>query len=105
MEQVSVVSPEGLDAVERGSSAPRLHGLEGKTIGEFWNGDFKGDLTFPIIRELLTQRFPGLRIVPFTEFPHHHGSDNPTQQRERARRVVKLAKEMGCDALITGNGA
>jgi hypothetical protein len=37
MEQVGVVSPEGLDAIERGSSAPRLHGLEGKTIGEFWH--------------------------------------------------------------------
>ncbi len=105
MPKIEVVSPAGLEVVKRSGSAPRLASLDGKTIGEVWNGVFKGDFTFPIIRKLLQQKYPGLRIIPYTEFPHTPGSDNPTQQRERARRIAELAKEKGCDAVISGNGA
>jgi hypothetical protein len=105
MEKLEVVSPLGLEAVSLASAAPRLRNLNGKTIGEFWNGVFKGDQTFPVIRRLLEQRFPGLKIIPFTEFPHAPGSDDPAQQRERARRMAALAGEKGCDAVISGNGA
>ncbi len=105
MERLSVVSPVGLEAVELKRAARRLDGLNGKTIGEIWNGVFKGDMTFPLIRKLLTQRYPRLNIIPYTEFPHLPGNDHPTQQWERARHIAALAKEKGCDALISGNGA
>lgn len=105
MEKLEVVSPLGRAAVSLASTAPRLRDLDGKTIGEFWNGVFKGDQTFPVIRRLLEQRFPRLQIIPFTEFPHAPGSDDPARQRERARRMAALAAEKGCDALISGNGA
>ena len=105
MEKLEVVSPLGLEAVKTSGAAPRVADLDGKTVGELWNGVFKGDATFPVIRRLLQARYPRLRIIPFTEFPHAHGSDNPTQQRERARHVAALAKEKGCDAVISGNGA
>lgn len=105
MERYEVVSPLGLEAVEPFAGARRLDGLDGRTVGEFWNGVFKGDQTFPVIRRLLQDRFPGLRIVPFTEFPHAPGSDHPAKQRELARRMAALAKERGCDAVISGNGA
>lgn len=105
MEKLSVASPAGLEVVTATGAAPRLPDLNGRTVGELWNGVFKGDITFPIIRKLLQARYPGLRIIPFTEFPHAHGSDNPTQQRARAHRLAALAKERGCDAVISGNGA
>jgi hypothetical protein len=105
MSKIGVVSPVGLDAVKRCGSAPRLGSLDGKTIGEIWNGVFKGDQTFPIIRKLLQQKYPSLKIVPYTDFPHTSGSDNPTQQRELARRIASMALEKGCDAVISGNGA
>ncbi|MGE0556832.1 MAG: hypothetical protein AB7E73_01565 [Burkholderiales bacterium] len=105
MEKLEVVSPAGLAAVAASGAAPRLADLDGKTVGEFWNGVFKGDITFPVIRRLLQSRYPHLRIIPYTEFPHAHGSDNPAEQRERARRLAALAKEKGCDAVISGNGA
>ena len=105
MLKIDVVSPVGLDAVKRSSSAPRLETLNGRTIGEVWNGVFKGDLTFPVIRKLLQQRFPSIKIVPYTEFPHTTGSDHPAQQRERARLIADLAREKGCHAVISGNGA
>jgi hypothetical protein len=105
MSKIEVVSPVGLEVVKRSGSAPRLGNLDGKTIGEVWNGVFRGEFTFPIIRKLLRQKYPGLRIIPYTEFPHTPGSDTPAQQREHARRIAAMAKEKGCDAVISGNGA
>jgi hypothetical protein len=32
-------------------------------------------------------------------------SDNPARQRELAREIAMLAKEKGCHAVISGNGA
>ena len=105
MARLEVVSPLVLEAGEPAAAAPRLDTLEGKTIGEFWNGVFKGNETFPVIRRLLEQKFPGVRIVPFTEFPHGTGSDHPAHQRELARKMAALAREKGCHAVISGNGA
>lgn len=105
MQTFHVVSPEGLQAVEQRGPAPRLDTLHGKTIGEIWNGVFKGDVTFPILRAQLQERFPGLRIVPYTEFPHTPGSDNPARQRALAQEIAALAQQKGCDAVISGNGA
>jgi hypothetical protein len=101
----SVHSPLGSETLAQQSLARRLNHLDGKTIGESWNGDFKGDVTFPIIRKLLQERYPSIRIVPFSEFPYLHGADNPAQQSQLAQQIAARAKELGCDAVISGNGA
>jgi hypothetical protein len=105
MEQFEVVSPVGGETVKQGEIAPRLPDLNGKKIAEIWNGVFKGEQTFPVIREELKARFPDVEIIPYTEFPHVYGSDNPREQRELAKRLAALAIEKGCDAAIIGNGA
>jgi hypothetical protein len=105
MQTFEVVSPVGQEIVQSSGGAKRLDSLDGKTIGEVWNGVFKGDTTFPIIREQLKQAYPNLRIIPYTEFPHTAGSDNPTHQRDRARELAAMARERGCDAVISGMGA
>lgn len=105
MEKLAVVSPLGIEVVKAAGSAPRLPSLAGKTIGEVWNGVFKGNVTFPIVRRVLQQRFPDLKIIPYTEFPHAPHSDNPARQKELAEQVIAIAQKNNCDALITGNGA
>lgn len=105
MPKLEVVSPVGIDAVQRSGRSPRIQSLAGKTVGEFWNGVFKGETTFPIIRRLLQEQHPGIKIIPYTEFPHSTGSDKPSAQREQAMRTAAIAKELGCDAVISGNGA
>ena len=105
MEKLEVVSPLGFEAVRQAGAARRIDSLNDKTVGEFRNGVFKGDVTFPVIRELLKQRYPGLKVIPYTEFPHAPGSDHAGSQRDRARRMAALAKEKGCDAVISGMGA
>jgi hypothetical protein len=105
MEKLEVVSPAGVAAVTAAGVAPRLGDLNGKTVAEVWNGVFKGDLTFPVIRQLLKAKFPGIKIIPYTEFYHQPGSDVPAHQRELAREIAAAAGARGCDALISGNGA
>jgi hypothetical protein len=105
MERMSVVSPAGVDHVERKTVSPRLPDLNGKIVGEIWNGVFRGDESFPIVRSLLTKRFPGVTIVPYTEFPFFPGDDRPTAQQELAKSIASLARQKGCDAIISGNGA
>jgi len=105
MSRIKVVNPLGFDVVTDSGSAKRVDTLDGKIVGEVWNGVFKGDFTFPIIRKCLQAKYPRVKIVPYTEFPHTPGSDNPAQQHERAKQIAVIAKEHGCDAVISGNGA
>ena len=105
MLEEKVVNPGGLPEAVAFPASKRLSDLHGRAIAEIWNGDFKGDVTFPLIRAKLLQQYPSLRIVPFTEFPHTHVSDDPARQRERAGFIAARVKAMGCDAVITGIGA
>jgi hypothetical protein len=100
----AVISPLGRATVGAQARTPRLTTLNGKTIGEMWNGDFKGDFTFPIIREMLYERFDGLKIVPHTEFPHSTIRGTASHQRQVDAKMLALAKNKGCDAVIAGNG-
>ena len=47
----------------------RLDTLDGKTVGLVWNRVFRGDETLPMIGELLQERFPDVKLVPWTQFP------------------------------------
>jgi hypothetical protein len=57
MEKMQVVSPAGVSALKIVGANPRINDLNGKTVCEVWNGVFKGDVTFPIIRKLLKEKF------------------------------------------------
>ncbi len=105
MEKFEVVSPAGSETIKQQTASAPLHNFDGKTICEVWNGVYKGDESFPALRDLLKQRFPGVKIIPYTEFPSNCGGETLTKQKESARRIAVLAKEKGCDALISGNGA
>lgn len=104
-ESHAVISPEGVEIVDSVAVAPRLADLNGKTVGEIWNGVFRGNETFPVLRARLQQRFPGVRIIPYTEFPHTSGDDRAHAQQGAAREIAAAAVAKGCDAVIIGNGA
>ncbi|MBI2906235.1 MAG: hypothetical protein HYX92_01125 [Chloroflexi bacterium] len=99
-----VVSPLGEAAIDTVSVARGLLDLNGKTIGEVWNGGYRGELTFPIIRELLRRRYPDVKFVPYTEFPIQDIHGSTAELHGRAEAAAAIALEKGCDALITGNG-
>jgi len=79
--------------------ARRLADLNGKTVGEISNRLWESDRIFPLIRELLKQRYRDIKFVPYTEFPS--GADNISDNEELADLVVAR----GCDAVIGSSAA
>ena len=101
---IEVMSPLGQPGTQAQTLAPRLDSLAGKTIGEVYNHHFKGDQMFDLYRQLLKQRYPGVRVVPYTDLPASFVGGDTAYHRRVAQEVAALAKAKGCDALITGNG-
>ena len=95
-----VLWPRGRRAIENHPLAGRPDTLKDQTIGELWDGLFRGDEIFPILRENLSQRYPGLKFVPWKDFPRDgdHGFPDWSAHPE-------LLSEKGCDMVIVGTGA
>jgi hypothetical protein len=89
-----------------GKNAPRLDTLNGKTICELWTtGHWAGELTFPVLRELLKQRYPDVKIVPYTEFPYkERGLATRETYEPYFDKMGDLLGSKGCDAVLVGNG-
>lgn len=105
-EKWEVVRPTGARVVPSTGLAPRVDTLNGKTVCEVWNGGFAGEVSFPIIEELLRQRFPSLKVIPYTEFPLSTiAAMKPSTKVETLEAIRAALVSRGCDALITGNGA
>jgi hypothetical protein len=99
-----VISPEGLPLAATKDVSRHIDTLEGKTIGEVYNNHFKGELMFHTYRQLFKKQFPGVKVIPFSEFPTVFVGGDPESQKKTAREIAALAKALGCDAIITGNG-
>ena len=59
---------------------------------------------FKTYRRLFKERYPGIKIIPYTEFPIVYVGGDAASQKRVAKEIAALAKEKGCDAIITGNG-
>jgi hypothetical protein len=103
-ETIGVISPEGLPLAATRNIAPHLDTLDGKTIGEVYNNHFKGELMFETYRRLFKEKFKGVKIIPFTEFPIVYVGGDAESQKRIAKEIAELAKLKGVDAIITGNG-
>ena len=101
--KMGVISPEGLQLRAAGAVSRHLDTLEGKTIGEVYNNHFKGELMFQTYRRLFKERFPGVKIVPYDQFPIVYVGGDPASQKKTAKEIAVLARERGVDALISGN--
>ena len=101
---IGVISPEGLPLGDTQNVARHLDTLDGKTIGEVYNNHFKGELMFQTYRRLFAEKFKGVKIIPFTEFPIVYVGGDAESQKRIAKEIADLAKLKGVDALITGNG-
>ena len=95
-----VVYPLGNSSVPVKPLAARLPDLNGKTICELWNHMFRGEVTFPKIRELLRKQYPRVKFIPYTELPNTHGPD----EAKMITTLADLLLKKGCNAVISGNG-
>ena len=62
---------------------------------------FRGEDIFPIVREKLRERFPGIKFVTYDVFGNVHGP----KQTELVADVPRLLKAHGCNAVISAIGA
>lgn len=96
-----VVWPLGKPAYVTRAPVERVADLSNKVIGETWDYLFRGEEWFPILREELAKRYPGIRFVTYDTFGNLHGP----HQRELVAKVPALLKEHQVDAVISGIGA
>ncbi|MFH1739129.1 MAG: hypothetical protein ABIH23_08980 [bacterium] len=96
----SVVWPLGRKIQKTFHPVPRLDTLEGKTIGELWNYAYAANIMFPIIEEMLTERYPDITFVNYAEFGNTHGP----KEREVIEALPDKLAGYGCDAVISGVG-
>lgn len=95
-----VVWPLGKKARGDETFTPRLNDLNGKVIAEVWDWMYRGDESFPLVREELKRRYPDITIIEYPVFGDIHGVD----EVEAVERVSRLLVEHGCDGVIVGIG-
>ena len=93
----SVISPIGENTVKLIEMAPRLDTLANKTVCMVSNSAFKVNVTMPAIAKGLQAKYPGLKIVPYTEMATAFSGSNWEAKPGEY-------KTKGCDAVVTGNG-
>ncbi len=96
-----VVWPLGKSTYQIVSMQSRMSALEGKTIGELSHGGFRDQEIRPIVEEILTRQFPGIKFVDHAVFGNIHG-------RNEAEVVAALPdnlRQHGVDAVISGIGS
>lgn len=98
----AVLWPLSPRMTRRVASAPRLKDLNGKTIVELWDVIFRGETIYPLIREHIRQRFPGVKFVEYSEVGNIYGA---REEQDLATRLGAILKAKGGDAAIVGIGA
>ena len=96
-----VVWPLGKPAYITRAPVARVTDLNNKVIGETWDYLFRGEEWFPILREELTKRYPGIQFVTYDTFGNLHGPN----QRALVAKVPELLKKHKVDAVISAIGA
>ncbi|MBI2910382.1 MAG: hypothetical protein HYX92_22280 [Chloroflexi bacterium] len=96
-----VVWPLGRTRTEASLVSSPLADLNGKTVCEVWDRQFRGDEVFAVVKERLRRRYPGVKFVGHEAFGNTHGPD----EREVLAALPGRLVEHGCDLAISGMGA
>lgn len=96
-----VLWPLSRRAVRETRAAPRLPDLNGKTVAELWDVIFRGETIYPLVRDYIKARFPGVKFVGYSEFGNFHGA----REHEVSAAIPDKLRAHGADAVIVGIGA
>ena len=96
-----VLSPLPRKAVEASAAAPRIADLNGKTVAELWDVIFRGETIYPLVRQYIQARYPGVRFVGYEAFGNFHGA----REAEVSAQIPAKLRAHGADAAIVGIGA
>jgi hypothetical protein len=99
----AVVSPVGKQTIQMITQAPRLSTLDGKTIAVV-GGSFMANVTHPEIKRLILKNYPTAKVILLGEIGSGGPFPGPGVRREAKDEFQKKLKEMGVQAVISGNG-
>jgi len=102
-EVFSVVCPVGQSVVEPIKQAPRFATLDGKTIAVV-GGSFMASVTHPEIKRLILKEYPTATVYVLSEIGSAGIFPGPGIRRNSVERFQSRLKELGVDAVISGNG-
>jgi hypothetical protein len=97
----AVLSPLSRKNAGTTAAAPRLADLNDKTVCEIWDGIFRGETIYPLVREHIRGKFPRVRFVDPSAFGNFYGA----RDREILSALPEKLKAHGVDAAIVGIGA
>lgn len=95
-----VVWPLGKLAYQPIKQKPRPANLDGLTICELSDYGFRAEEIFPIIRQLLSQRYPHVKFIEYPAFGNIHGA----KEDEIISGLAEKLRKYNCDAVISGVG-
>ncbi len=95
-----VVWPRARRTVQPAALAPRLPGLDGKTIAFLWDAVFRGDEIFPVLEAALRGRFPRARFLGWDVFGSTFGGEEPRTIAALPDRLHRL----GVDGVVSAVG-
>ena len=96
-----VLWPLSRKAIKTTAAAPRVVDLNGKTVCELWDVIFRGETIYPMVREYIKARFPGVKFVGYEEFGNFHGA----REHEVSATIPDKLRAHKADAVIVGIGA
>lgn len=99
----NVVSPVGKASVKAIEQAPRLGSLDGKTIA-IVGGSFMASVTHPELKGLILKEFPTAKVYVLGEVGSAGVFPGPGVRRKSVEEFQAKLKELGVDAVISGNG-
>ena len=99
----NVVSPVGMSSVKPIEQAPRLGALDGKTIA-IVGGSFMASVTHPELKKLILKEFPTAKVYVLSEIGSAGVFPGPGIRRKSVEEFQEKLKELGVDAVISGNG-
>lgn len=99
----AVVSPVGRSSVEMIRQAPRLETLDGKTIAVV-GVSFMTAVTHPEIKRLILENYPSAKVLLLDEIGIAGPYPAPGVVRRAKDEFQAKLKDMGVDAVISGNG-
>lgn len=99
----AVVAPVGKQTISMITQAPRLDTLEGKTIA-LVGGSFMAHVTHPEIKRLILRNYPTAKVLLLEEIGSGGPFPGPGVVRKAQDDFQRRLKEMGVQAVISGNG-
>lgn len=99
----NVVSPIGKASVKPIEQAPRLESLDGKTIA-IVGGSFMASVTHPELKRLILKEYPTAKVYLLNEIGSAGVFPAPGIRRRSVEDFQSKLKELGIDAVISGNG-